>query len=588
MRAASRAGILGAITLLLGAVLSLGALGVPSAEAAPWTAVSAANSGLTTSAVTSTGGAECWGNNSNGRLGNGTNTNSSVPVPVNGLSSGVSAISTGNDHACALTSTGGVECWGYNGYGQLGNGTTTDSSIPVAVKGLSSGVTAVSAGGDDTSAITSTGDVDCWGDNVYGELGNGDTENSFSPLPVRGLSSGVRAISASYDATSALTNTGGVECWGDNSNGQLGNGTNTNSSLPVPVSGLSSGVSAISAGYDDTSALTSTGGIECWGENTYGQLGNGTTTDSSIPVAVNGLSSGISAVSAGGTYTCALTSTGGVECWGDNTYGQLGNGTTTDSLIPVAVSGLSSGVSAISAGTFFACALPRAGGVECWGLNDYGQLGNGTTTDSSVPVSALVVVNTTVALPSNGAVSSNIWLDATAYSLAGIASVSFEVSGGSITDQVVSSSVSWEYGWLGAWDTTDVPNGTYMLQSVATDNDGNTVDELRCHRHRRERVAGHRGPRPLQRGHPQRVRRRPRRLGGRNQRRHRGPVRRERRVPFGPGGRDPVATIYGWIAFWNTTPVANGPYTLQSVATETGGTTAMSPPIDVTVANGET
>jgi hypothetical protein len=157
----------------------------------------------------------------------------------------------------------------------------------------------------------------------------------------------VAEIAAGYYFTCALTTAGGVQCWGSNFNGQLGNDSTIGSYAPVAVTGLSSGVSAVAAGDAHTCALTTSGGVQCWGDNQYGQLGNNSTTESHVPVAVTGLSSGVSALAAGGDHTCALTTAGGVQCWGDNANGQLGNDSTTNSDVPVAVMGLSSGVSAI-------------------------------------------------------------------------------------------------------------------------------------------------------------------------------------------------------------------------------------------------
>jgi len=347
--------------------------------------------GFHTCALLTSGGVKCWGENDYGQLGNGNNTNSNVPVDVSGLSSGVSAISEGLIHTCAVLTSGGVKCWGYNYFGELGNGSNNDSNVPVDVSGLSSGVSAISAGQVHTCALLTSGGVKCWGDNYYGELGNGTNTDSYVPVDVLGLSSGVSAISAGGNHTCVLLTSGGVKCWGDNYDGELGNGNNTNSNVPVNVSGLSSGVSAISAGSLHTCALTSSGGVKCWGRNYYGQLGNGNTADSNVPVDVSGLSSGVSAISAGSLHTCALTSSGGVKCWGFNGTGQLGNGTWSNSsnVLPVDVSGLSSGVSAIDAGNGHTCALLTSGGVKCWGDNYHGELGNGNNTDSNVPVDVL-------------------------------------------------------------------------------------------------------------------------------------------------------------------------------------------------------
>jgi alpha-tubulin suppressor-like RCC1 family protein len=202
---------------------------------------------------------------------------------------------------------------------------------------------------------------------------------------VHGLASGAVAIAAGWYHTCALTSAGAVLCWGLNGNGQLGDGTTNDSPVPVPVSGLSSGVAAIAGGGLHTCALTTAGAVQCWGENVNGQLGNNTTVDSHVPVPVSGLSSGVSAIGSGFGHTCAISS-GGLSCWGWNGVGQLGDSSTTDSPVPVAVSGLSSGVAAVAGGYAHTCVRTTAGGAECWGSNGYGRLGNNSLTDSHVPV----------------------------------------------------------------------------------------------------------------------------------------------------------------------------------------------------------
>ena len=348
--------------------------------------------GSHTCAVTTAGAAKCWGQNLYGQLGNNSTTDSKVPVAVSGLQSGVASLSGGNGHTCAVTTSDGAKCWGANSYGQLGNNSTTDSKVPVDVSGLTAGVASISAGGRSTCAITTSGGTKCWGANSTGQLGNNSTTDSTVPVDVNRLISGVASISVGFSHTCAITTAGGAQCWGANgSSGILGNGTTTTQSLvPVDVSGLTSGVASISAGGDHTCALTTSGGAKCWGANVYGQLGNGTTTRSLVPVDVSGLIAGVQSLTVSrNSSSCVVTSSGGAKCWGTNVNGQLGNNSTTQSLVPVDVFGMTLGTASISISYFHACALTTSGGAKCWGSNANGQLGNNSTTQSLVPVDVL-------------------------------------------------------------------------------------------------------------------------------------------------------------------------------------------------------
>lgn len=305
--------------------------------------------------------AYCWGNGSNGQIGNGGSQRVYSPTPVStlGLLSGksVTDISVGGSHVCAVADAKAY-CWGYNAYGQLGDGTTTSSNSPIAV--LTSGVlankivTAISASDYHTCAIAS-GSLFCWGNNDNGQLGNGSSTSSSTPVAVStsGALAGktVTAIDTSANHTCAVASAA-VYCWGYNYSGLLGNGTTTASNSPVAVatSGVLSGktVTSISVSSNHTCAVAS-GSVFCWGYNESGQLGNGTRSSSSQPVAV--LTSGalaskkVTQISTGYQHSCAATQTE-IFCWGDNSNYQLGDTTKTDSASPVKVMTSSSASSA--------------------------------------------------------------------------------------------------------------------------------------------------------------------------------------------------------------------------------------------------
>jgi RHS repeat-associated protein/uncharacterized repeat protein (TIGR01451 family) len=337
-----------------------------------------------TCALTTGGAAMCWGKNSNGQLGDGTTTQRTPPANVNGLTSGVSAIAAGVSHTCALM-TGGVKCWGLNSTGQLGDNSTTQRTTPVDVSGLTSGVAAITTGDYHTCALTTSGGVKCWGDNSNGQLGDNSTTQRTAPVDVSGLTSGVAAISAGGNHTCALLTGGGVKCWGRNGQGQLGDNSTTQRTTPVDVSGLTSGVAVIWAGYRQTCAVTTGGGAKCWGQNTNGQLGDNSTTQRNAPVDVSGLTSGVAGIKTGGYQTCARLTSGAVKCWGLNDNGQLGDGTTTQHTTPVSVSGITSGAVSIATGYSHSCAMLTGNVLKCWGSNSDGQLGNGDVLYSTTP-----------------------------------------------------------------------------------------------------------------------------------------------------------------------------------------------------------
>ena len=337
-----------------------------------------------TCALNGDAGVRCFGYNTYGQLGDGTTASRSTPGDATGLTGDVLSIAGGSSHTCVLTRAGGLKCFGYNSYGQLGDGTSTTRGLPGDVTGLTSNVLAVDLGGNHTCALTGSGGVKCWGYNYYGQLGNGSTATSTLPVDVQGLTSGVLAVTAGTYHSCALTAAGGVKCWGNNSSGQLGNGGSTPSQVPVDVQGLTSGVLAVSAGGSHTCAVTAAG-LKCWGYNYYGQLGNASTANSPTPVDVTG-AAGSTAVAAGSNHSCAITGDAGVRCWGYNYYGQLGDSTTLNHNAPADVTGLGSDVQALGCGDNHCCVRMTAGNLKCWGSNSYGQLGVGSPSSSSSPL----------------------------------------------------------------------------------------------------------------------------------------------------------------------------------------------------------
>jgi len=358
------------------------------------------------------GTVQCWGRNNFGQLGNGDGNlaDSSVPVAVRGLTTATRVV-TGDSHTCALLGDGTVQCWGVGDSGQRGDGTFNNiSTVPVAVVGLSNAVAVAARGYHSCALLLGDGTVWCWGRNVDGQLGNGTRApvdcspgscGSSTPVRVGGITGAAAVIAGGYH-TCALFGDGTAQCWGRNDDGQLGDGTFTTSSTPVPVGGLT-GAGAVTGGFYHTCALLGDGTVQCWGRNAEGQLGDGSSIGTRAPTRVIGIT-GALAVSGGFQHTCALLSDGTVQCWGRNAEGQLGDGTTTSSSTPVRVGGVTGAV-AVSAGILHTCALLANGTVKCWGAvgNGFGQLGNGATTGSSTPVT--VTGTGVVWTSSNGAVA---------------------------------------------------------------------------------------------------------------------------------------------------------------------------------------
>ena len=334
---------------------------------------------------------------------------------------GLAAVSAGAAHTCALTTAGGVKCWGENWSGEVGDGTSGNfRATPVDVAGLAGGVDAAGAGGSFSCALLATGSAKCWGINHFGLLGDGTTMDSSVPVDVVGLNDGAAAIAVGGQHACALMIDGSVKCWGRNYAGQLGNGAGGDefdlSATPVDVCADAScdtkltDAVALASGGSHSCALTMSGGVKCWGSNISGQLGDATTDDRLTPGDVVGLPTTVAMISAGEHHTCAVRLEGTVLCWGVNHGGTPG----TEGLeacypygspcatVPVEVPGLGSDVVSVAAGGRHTCGLTARGGVKCWGENFQGQLGDGTVMTRSAPVDVAGLQNDAITITSGG------------------------------------------------------------------------------------------------------------------------------------------------------------------------------------------
>ncbi len=366
-----------------------------------------------TCALLADGSVQCWGSNTDGALGRGTVSTTEPfayanPAPVSGLGGNVTAIAAQFFGTCALLGDATVRCWGRNAFGELGNGTITSGNTqgigaPGTVTGLGRPVTAISAGGGFACALLNDNTLWCWGDDGYGQLGDGMARTEFgatgSPVPVKvlGLSalSTIAGVAGGAFHTCAIGTNGNIFCWGINDRGSLGRGTATDFEVTPSGVSLTQAAIGLTSGYEHSCMVVSGGGVRCWGQNYYGEVGTGTFSTTQplgilSPASVTGglLASKIAAGPAA-YHTCAVTAAGAVYCWGSNYGGELGDGSINTSTMPfgkatpVMVVGLPGQASAVASGGFHSCALMKNGSVWCWGTNTDGQLGNGFTTSAT-------------------------------------------------------------------------------------------------------------------------------------------------------------------------------------------------------------
>ena len=425
IRGTKRLTALFAVAAMSGGVIGL--MGVPPAGAA--TGVVQISALTTTAGCSrmSDGTVRCSGLNNNGQNGDGTQNQSLSPVTVAGVGgigdlSNVTQVVTGPDNACARISDGTAVCWGGNTYGQLGDGTKGNiRTTPVQVKdtdgiGPLTGIVSVTTGYYHTCALLTDRTVDCWGDNGYYQLGTGGNAQSSLPVKVKNgagtaaLPTVIGVSAGQYD-TCAVVADHTARCWGTNNFGQLGTGNNAPTPLPKPVrngknTGNLTSISQISAGPEATCAVlaskTIKNEVRCWGSNQFGQLGNNGSASTNKPVAVKAVTGtgnlqNIVQVStnggANGDHTCARTKGNTAVCWGSNNYGQLGIGNKTLKRRPVVVkngtgSATLGGISQILSGIISTCAVVSGQQARCWGYNSSGQFGNGGAHDSTRPVAA--------------------------------------------------------------------------------------------------------------------------------------------------------------------------------------------------------
>jgi alpha-tubulin suppressor-like RCC1 family protein len=335
-----------------------------------------------TCVTTAAGGVMCWGK----AVANGATSDSAVALAVPGLDAGVTAIASKDAHTCALLQGGGVRCWGDNTFGALGNPSAGAlSPTPVDVQGLTGPATAIAVGSGFACAKLASGGYACWGRNSDGQLGTGDKTDSSVAVAASKLV-GLTFVAAGGAHACGIVG-GGIQCWGNNASGQLGDGTKTSRVAPAFAFNLSSaGAYSIDAAGAHTCAVVGDGSVLCWGDNQYGQLGTGGAGGTqAYPQPVFDIAGKVALISTGYRHGCALLGSGVVQCWGEGSQGQIGDGDSIDRYTATNVTGLPQDVVTIASGELHSCALTADDRVYCWGGNGSGQVGDGSKIDRASP-----------------------------------------------------------------------------------------------------------------------------------------------------------------------------------------------------------
>jgi alpha-tubulin suppressor-like RCC1 family protein len=338
-------------------------------------------------------GTFCWGDNASGQLGNGSTTASLIPSSV---TTAFTSLSAGARHVCGREANGIVRCWGEGAQGQLGDGAGVSRTLPSP--GPGGPYQMVTAGGAHSCALDVDGHAYCWGSNGNGQLGNGTTTNALSPVAVSGTTV-FATIAAGRNHTCALDLSGAAWCWGANAQGQLGDGSTADRTTPVTVLGGQAYAALAGGGDAHTCATGATGIVRCWGANTAGQLGNGSTSGSPTPVVVSSVVA-LTQVTLGDQHSCGIGPDAVSYCWGAGTDGQIGDGFTAPRTTPTAAQA-SARFNKMVGGTGFTCGVTFGAvtgednvivfsrrSLLCWGTNGSGQFGRGSTTSATTPTAA--------------------------------------------------------------------------------------------------------------------------------------------------------------------------------------------------------